>query len=121
MDSPDVVSALGKLSEALETTERARGRLYDFHQLTGAADLALDEAVSALRGAGHEEAAQRIQRELIGRNVIQDRWTYQLIEDYDDNYYTPFRGLEQALRAELGVQRHEHERRLQAERRDGKG
>lgn len=30
------VEALGRLSEALETVERARGCLYAFHQLTGA-------------------------------------------------------------------------------------
>ena len=35
------VEAVGKLTEALETTERARGHLYSFHQLTGSADLAL--------------------------------------------------------------------------------
>src|SRR5690349_8080387 len=29
------IDALGKLSKALETTERARGHLYSFHQLTG--------------------------------------------------------------------------------------
>ena len=40
------VEALGKLSEALETCERARGHLYSFHQLTGSADIELGEAVS---------------------------------------------------------------------------
>ncbi|MBA2464643.1 MAG: hypothetical protein H0V42_06675, partial [Nocardioidaceae bacterium] len=39
------VEAVGKLTEALETTERARGHLYSFHQLTGSADLGLGEAV----------------------------------------------------------------------------
>lgn len=37
------VEALGTLSEALEWVERARGRLYDFHQLSGHADLLLGE------------------------------------------------------------------------------
>lgn len=46
------VEALGALSKALETAERARGALYDFHQLTGSADLALDDAVRLLRAAG---------------------------------------------------------------------
>ena len=64
------VAAVGKLSEALETVERARGRLYDFHQLTGSADLALGEAVDELRDAGHADLADRIQTELVGRNVI---------------------------------------------------
>ena len=52
-DVPDGVSgatveALGALSEALETTERARGHLDSFHQLTGSADLRLGEAVEGL-------------------------------------------------------------------------
>ena len=63
------IEALGKLSEALETTDRARGHLYSMHQLTGTADFQLDEAVSLLMQAGHTELAERIQRELIGRNV----------------------------------------------------
>ena len=32
------VEGLGKLSEALETVDQARGLLYGFHQLTGKAD-----------------------------------------------------------------------------------
>src|SRR4051794_2044886 len=78
------VAALGKLSEALETTERARGHLYSMHQLTGKADFMLDDAVRLFRQAGHHDLADRIERELIGRNVISGRWTYQIVEDYDD-------------------------------------
>src|SRR5918999_5626103 len=82
--SDATVDALGKLSEALETCERARGHLYSFHQLTGSADLGLGEAVSALREAGHTEIADRLDRELFGRNVIAGRRTFQIVEDYDD-------------------------------------
>ena len=46
------VEGLGKLSEALETVEQARGLLYGFHQLTGKADLLLQDAVELLREAG---------------------------------------------------------------------
>ena len=46
------IEAMGKLSKAFETVERARGRLYDFHQLTGKADMDLDEDVQAFREAG---------------------------------------------------------------------
>jgi hypothetical protein len=51
------IAALGKLSEALEVVEHARGLLYGFHRLTGKADLALGEAVDLLREAGHDEHA----------------------------------------------------------------
>ena len=115
------VEALGKLSEALETCEQARGHLYGFHQLTGSADIQLREAVTALREAGHERLADRIDRELVGRNVVEGRWTFQIVEDYDDNYWSLFRELEQAARDQLvGGRKHLFEARLkQAERSKG--
>jgi len=61
------VDALGKLSAALESVERARGHLYGFHQLSGKADFELGDAVEALRRAGHEEMASRLEEELVGR------------------------------------------------------
>ena len=85
--SDETVEALGKLSEALEVVENARGYLYAFHRLTGMGDLALGDAVDLLRQAGHPEIADRIDRELVGRNVIEGRWTFQIVEDYDDGYY----------------------------------
>ncbi len=48
------------LSKVLETTDRARGHLYGFHQLTGSADFDLGEAVRLLREAGHDEQAARL-------------------------------------------------------------
>jgi hypothetical protein len=112
------VRALGKLSEALETTERARGHLYAMHQLTGTADFQLDEAVSLFMQAGHERLAARIQRELIGRNVTPGHWTFQLVEEYDDGYWSEFRALEKAARDELAQgRRHLHEAELKEARR----
>jgi len=112
------VDAVGKITEALETTERARGHLYTFHQLTGSADLALGEGVEALREAGHGELADRIERDLVGRNVISGRWTFQVVEDYDDGYYTVFRDLEREAREALtGGARHLHEARMKQDRR----
>jgi len=111
------VEALGKLRKALETTERARGHLYSFHQLTGSADFMLDEAIAALREAGHHEHADRVQRELLGRNVLPGRWTFEIVEQYDDTYYDVFRDVERATRDALGNgRRHEYEARLKRER-----
>jgi hypothetical protein len=101
------VEAVGKLTEALETVIQARGQLYAFHQTTGSADLQLDKAVELLRKAGHTGLADRISTELIGRNVVSGRWTFQLVEDYDDNYYDLFTQLEKAARDQLtGGRRH---------------
>jgi hypothetical protein len=111
------IEALGTLGKALETTERARGHLYSFHQLTGTADFTLDEAVELLRQAGHHEHADRVQRELLGRNVLPGRWTFEIVEQYDDTYYEVFRDVTRAARDELaGGRRHEFEARLKRER-----
>jgi hypothetical protein len=116
--SDATVEALGKLSEAFEVVEDARGSLYRFHRLTGTADLALGEAVEQLRHAGHEELADRIERELLGRNILQDRWTFQIVEEYDDGYYALFQDLEREARDQLvGGRRHLFEAEMKEDRR----
>jgi hypothetical protein len=95
------VEALGRLSEALEAVEIARGRLYAFHRMSGTADRTLGEAVDLCRKAGHDELADRIQTELVGRNLLHGRWSFQIVEEYDETYWTPFRQLEHQTRAQL--------------------
>ncbi|KRC91872.1 hypothetical protein ASE25_00290 [Terrabacter sp. Root85] len=112
------VEALGKLSEALEVVEDARGHLYGFHRLTGMADLTLGEAVDLFREAGHTELADRLQTELVGRNVVQGRWTFQIVEEYDDGYYATFKELEKTARDDLvGGRRHLFEAEMKEDRR----
>jgi hypothetical protein len=115
---PATIEALGTLSEALEYVERARGHLYSFHQLSGTADLKLGEAVRQLREAGHHAAATTLDTELVGRNVIHGRWTFQIVEDYDDTYWSAFRALEAAVRDQLADgRRHLFEARMKEQRR----
>lgn len=121
--SEATVEALGTLSAAVEVIEHARGLLYGFHRLTGTADLNIGEAVEQLRKAGHTDLADRIDTELVGRNVIEGRWTFQIVEDYDDGYYALAKELERTARDEL-VQGRRHlfeasmkeDRRTQAQR-----
>ena len=116
--SEAAAEAVGKVTEALETVERARGHLYSFHQLTGRADLQLDEAVQKLRELGRADLADHISRELVGRNVLPGRWSFQVVEDYDDGYYRCFQEIERLVRSRLtdGC-RHAHEARLKERRR----
>ncbi|MEP6799319.1 MAG: hypothetical protein ABI890_14285, partial [Lapillicoccus sp.] len=116
--SDATVEALGKLSEALETVENARGNLYAFHRLTGSADLALGEAVDLFREAGHSELADRLTTELVGRNVLEGRWTFQMMEEYDDGYYRAFKTAEEEARDELVEgRRHLFEAEMKEDRR----
>ena len=54
-----------------------------------------------LRAAGHEVIADRLECELVGRNVLYGRWTFQVIEEFDDNYWSVFRDHERRVREEL--------------------
>jgi hypothetical protein len=116
--SDETVSALGKLSEALEVVEQARGFLYGFHRMAGTADLTLGEAVDELREAGHTELADRIETDLVGRNVLAGRWTFQIVEEYDDGYYAAFKDHERRAREELVEgKRHLFEAEMKEDRR----
>jgi hypothetical protein len=112
------VEAVGRLTEALESCERARGHLYSFHQLTGEADLKLGDAVDKLRKAGHDAIADRVEQELVGRNVIENRWTFQIVEAYDETYWSVFRETERSVRDQLTAgRRHLFEAEMKEDRR----
>lgn len=112
------VEAVGSVSEALEYVERARGHLYSFHQLMGHADLLLGEACDKLRAAGHQAVAERLETDLVGRNVLYGRWTFQVVEEFDDVYWSVFRDHEKSVRDELAHSvRHVFEAEMKEKRR----
>ncbi|MGA5823515.1 hypothetical protein ACPC54_37330 [Kitasatospora sp. NPDC094028] len=126
-EEPDdaTVDALGLLSQALETTVRARGALYAWHQLTGSADKLVGDAVEALRRAGHAEQADLVQRETQGRDVLPaepgggpGKWTFEVIEAYDVGYYRHFEAIERQVRQKLaGGVKHGAEAEMKRQRR----
>jgi hypothetical protein len=120
--SDELVEAVGKASEALEWVERARGRLFDFHQMMGRADLLLGQAADALAEAGAADAADRLRTEMVGRNVVDGRWTFQLVEEFDDLYWEPCRAAERRVRDDLlDGRRHVYESEMKDRRRtDGR-
>lgn len=112
------VEAVGKASESFEWVVRARGRLYDFHQMMGRADVLLGEAVAMLEDAGHEELAEELRRDYLGRNAVEGRWTFELVEDFDGTFYDRAAAWDRRLRDELtGGIRHLHESEMKAARR----
>jgi hypothetical protein len=112
------VRALGTLGEALEWIERARGHLYEFHHLVGHADELFGDAADELRAAGHHRLADMVDRDVIGRNVIDGRWTFQIVEEFDERYYRPVEAVERNVRNELvGGRRHVYEAEMKERRR----
>ena len=112
------VAAAGKIGEAFEWVVRARGTLYTFHQQMGRADLLLGEGIDQLRDAGHGELADELSRTWRGRNVITDRWTFEIVEDFDRTYHDVAAAEERRVREELLDGRHHvHESEMKAARR----
>ena len=101
-DSDDAtVDAVGKISAAFEVVENARGMLYAFHRMSGDADLALQDALESLRAAGHPELADEIDDVLVGRDMVRDMWTFQLVEAYDEQYWQVFQAADALVREQL--------------------
>ncbi|MFE7536303.1 hypothetical protein ACFU67_18760 [Streptomyces rhizosphaericola] len=61
----------------------------------------LDDAVRLLREAGHGDRADRVEREILGRDVIPGHWTFRIVEEYNATYYDVFRTVEQEIRGQL--------------------
>jgi hypothetical protein len=116
--SDAVIEAVGKATEALEYVERARGHLYSFHQLTGHADLLFGEAADMLAEAGEPECADRLEDQVVGRNVLDGRWTFQIVEEYDELYHQYVTAaVEELERRFQHGRRHVFEARMKEDRR----
>jgi hypothetical protein len=100
------------------STSSGHGRLYAFHQLIGRADVLFEESAIRLTEAGHRDEAALLWRSLVGRDVLEGRWTFEIVERFDDDYYDVARSevahLEQARG---GGRRHAHEEELRRQRR----
>ena len=116
--SDELVEAIGKASEAFECLERARGHLYSFHQLMGHADLTFGEAADLLRDAGAAGDAEELEVDVVGRNVLDGRWSFQIVEEFDDVYYAVVREQVERLEARhLDGMRHLYESEMKERRR----
>ena len=112
------VAAAGKVSEALEAVEDARGHLFAFHRLIGTADFRFEEAADLLDAAGHPEHAAHVRREVVGRNVLEGRWTFQVLDEFDRTYHQVVSGAECRVREDLvGGIPHVYEAEMKERRR----
>jgi len=97
----ETVEAVGKLTEAFEWIERARGNLYELHQKIGHADELFGEAASKLEKAEQAKLVALVETKICGLNVLPGRWTFQIVEDFDDGYYRKVKDIERQVRDEL--------------------
>lgn len=116
--SDATVEALGKLSAAMDHVEDGRGHLFAFHRLMGSAESTMEEAYDHLRAAGHDDLAGKLDRDVLGANPIPGMWSFQMVESFDDGFYTRAKDLHQRALDELvDGQRHVFEAEMKELRR----
>ena len=64
-----------------------RGHLSSFHQLWGRSDLKFGGAADQPDECGAVMDAEDVRGELVGRNAIDGRWRFQMVEEFDDLYH----------------------------------
>jgi hypothetical protein len=104
--------ALHRLTLGMEWLHRAHGHLLAFHHCTGHAMDHVAQAETLLREAGHDGFADAIRDEYLHSGVIDDdRWSYDVVEDFQSGIYSDLQAFETAVREEIADgQRHVAER-----------
>ena len=116
--SEQTTEAVGRASEAWEYVERARGHLFSLHQLIGRADILFEEAADLFDACGHHDLAETFNKEIVGRNVLDGRWTFQIVDEFDGLYYRTVVGAVRDAEAKFhGGQPHVFEAEMKERRR----
>ena len=78
------MEALHSVELGLEWLRRAHGNLIEFHHATGHAMDHLDDAEPVLRACGYDDLADRLRTDLLPSGAVDERWTYDLLETFED-------------------------------------
>jgi hypothetical protein len=111
------IDALHHVELAVEWLRRAHGDLVAFHHEVGHAMDHLADAEDGLREAGRTELADELRNEYLPRGVLDDgRWSYDVLESYEDAFFDPLCAFEDETRDRLAAgRRHVAERAQERE------
>jgi hypothetical protein len=111
LDAPER-EALHRIELGIEWLHRAHGHLLAFHHNTGHAMDHFAAAEQALREGNHTGLADTLRDEVLPRGVIdEDRWSYDVVEDFESGVYADLQAFDRAAHETLaGGQRHVAER-----------
>jgi len=98
--------ALHELQLGVEHVYRAYGHLLAFHHSLGHGMDHLDDAESLLRTADHSAHADKLRDHHLPAGAIDDRWTYELVEEFRYGLLAGVNDFESAVRDDVagGVQ-----------------
>lgn len=92
---------------AVEHVHRAYGYLLGFHHRIGHAMDAFAAAEGTLREAGHDDLADELRDRHLPAGPVDDRWTYELVESFEDGFLAAVASFDERIREDLsGGRRH---------------
>ncbi|MFB6155230.1 MAG: hypothetical protein ABEJ22_04995 [Haloferacaceae archaeon] len=111
--------ALHEIEVGTEWFHRAHGHLVAFHHAVGHGMDHLEAARRSLRAAGHDELASDLRTDLLPRGVVDDRWSYDLLESFQAGLLADVLDYEELSRERLADgERHVAERAQERAWRD---
>lgn len=111
--------ALHSVELGMELLRRAHGDLVGVHHKTGHAMDHFERAEGQLRACGYDELADALRCEYLPRGAIDDRWTYDLLERFEEGFLSDLTGFEERAREEVADgRRHVAERHQEREWRE---
>lgn len=93
--------ALHELRLGIEHVYRGYGHLLAFHHQVGRGMDRFARARDLLREAGHDEFADRLRDDLLPAGVVDDAWSYELVEAFEDDFLAETTAFERGVRAAL--------------------
>jgi hypothetical protein len=94
-------AALHDLQLGIEHLHRGYGHLLAFHHAVGRGMGRFDDAREELRASGHGEWANALRDDLLPAGVVEEMWTYEVVEAFADEFLDPAAGFEADVREEL--------------------
>ena len=76
---------------------RVHAELLTFHHLVGSGMNHYNRAIGLLREAGHDDLAEDLLAP-VARGVLAKRWSWSVVEEYEDRFFETTPDLEQRLR-----------------------
>jgi hypothetical protein len=97
----DERDALHELQLGVEGVHRAYGHLLAFHHAIGRSMDHFAAAEPLLREAGHTTHADAIRDEQLPAGVVDDRWSYEVVEAFASGFLTDITAFDETVRSEL--------------------
>jgi hypothetical protein len=93
--------ALHELQLGTEQVHRAYGHLLAFHHAVGRGMDHFDEAERLFRDTGHTDPADELRDRLLPAGVVDDSWSYELVESFQSGFYRDVTAFEDDVRRDL--------------------